>query len=79
MRTVTVQFYGPLRERAGCDALSLATAAPSVEALWEELRGAHALPPRRDLALAVAVDDELAAWDVPPGAVVAFLPPVAGG
>lgn len=79
MTAVTVQFYGPLRERAGCEALRVDTGAASVEALWEELRSARGWPPRRELALAVAIDDELAAWDAPPGAVVAFLPPVAGG
>ncbi len=78
---ITVQWYGPLRDRRGCDAEAVETTVSDLDALWEHLMRTHALPPRRDLALAVAIGDELAVWSAPlaAGDVVAFLPPVAGG
>jgi molybdopterin synthase sulfur carrier subunit len=78
---VTVHWYGPLRDRRGCASEEVETGAPTLDALWDELMRIHALPPRRELALAVAVDDELATWNTAPSAgdTIAFLPPVAGG
>lgn len=78
----TVHWYGPLRDRRGCDQEMVESTAASPEALWRELAARHGLPgDRRALALAVAIGDDLAAWDapLPAGAAVAFLPPVAGG
>ncbi len=78
---VTVHWYGPLRDRRGCVSEEVETGAASLDALWSELMTAHALPPRRELALAVAVGDDLATWNTAPAAgdAIAFLPPVAGG
>jgi molybdopterin converting factor small subunit len=78
---VTVMWYGPLRDRRGCDSEVVETNATSLDGLWSELMRIHALPPRRELALAVAVGDDLAVWSTAPGDgdAIAFLPPVAGG
>jgi molybdopterin converting factor small subunit len=78
---VIVHWYGPLRDRRGCDSETIETGTASLDGLWNELMVRHALPPRRELALAVAVGDDLAAWDTAPsdGDAIAFLPPVAGG
>lgn len=81
MKRITVQWYGPLRERRSCDSEAVESAAATLDGLWSELAARHGLPPRRDLALAVAVGDDLATWNegFADGAVIAFLPPVAGG
>lgn len=81
MPEITVQWFGPLRDRRGCDAERVSSAAHTLDGLWRELAGRHGLPGRAELSLAVARGDELTAWDAAfrDGDVIAFLPPVAGG
>jgi molybdopterin synthase sulfur carrier subunit len=79
-----VLYFAWLRERIGVAVEEVATAAPTVAALVEELR---AREPRYAAAFAdmaavrVAVDQEMADLDAPLGGVreVAFFPPVTGG
>lgn len=76
MPRLTVLWFGPLRDARGADSETLETAAATPAGLWEEL-----LPGRPRSGTAVALDDELATWADPLDghALVAFLPPVAGG
>ena len=79
-----VLYFAWLRERIGTGAEEVATEAPTVAALVEELRGRE---PRYAAAFAdmaavrVAVDQEMADLDAPLAGVreVAFFPPVTGG
>lgn len=80
MPAVTVSWYGPLAERCGTGEV-LADAPATPAALWTRLAARHGLPAAVELAVAVAVGDELVGWDHPlrDGDAIAFLPPVAGG
>ena len=79
-----VLYFAWMRERIGTGSEEVATAAPTVAALVEELR---AREPRYAAAFAdmaavrVAVDQEMADLDAPLAGVreVAFFPPVTGG
>lgn len=79
-----VLYFAWLRERIGTSAEQVATEAPTVGALVEELRRRE---PRYAAAFAdmaavrVAVDQEMADLDAPLAGVreVAFFPPVTGG
>ncbi len=77
---VNVSYYAGLRERAGCDAETVATSARTPADLYAELRGRHGFP-AGTAHLRVAVNDAFAAWDVDlaDGDGVVFIPPVAGG
>jgi len=79
-RTVHVQYFAALRERAGRGSETLATGARTMADLYEELRELRGLALPRDM-LKVAVNEEFAAWDRPlaDGDRVVFIPPVAGG
>lgn len=80
MTRVNVQYFAILREQRGLTAESVATNAPTVSGLYEELRSRHGftLPGNRVRA---AVNDAF----VPESQVlregdrVVFIPPVAGG
>jgi molybdopterin synthase sulfur carrier subunit len=76
-----VHWYGPLRDGRAADREPVDSQAATPEALWSDLAQRHGLPGRAQLALAVAVGDDLVAWDAPlaDGDEIAFLPPVAGG
>ena len=84
MTTLDVLYFAWVRERIGLPREQVATAAPTVAALVDELRGRE---PRyaaafADLrALRVALDQELADFDAPLAGVreVAFFPPMTGG
>ena len=80
MRVVEVQYYAVLREQAGRSHEQVTTAAPTVAALYEELRTRHGLSLGR-AQLKVAIDGEFADWQaaLADGARVVFIPPVAGG
>lgn len=80
MSAVEVQYYAVLREQAGVSAERVTTAAPTVAALYEELRAARGLTLGR-AQLKVAIDGEFADWNAPlkEGARIVFIPPVAGG
>ncbi|MGM0584321.1 MAG: molybdopterin converting factor subunit 1 [Pseudomonadota bacterium] len=79
-----ILYFAWLRERIGRSSEDIATDAPTVMALVEELR---AREPRyaaafEDLdALRVAIDQEAAEFDAPLAGAreVAFFPPVTGG
>jgi molybdopterin synthase sulfur carrier subunit len=80
MTTVRLQYFALLREQRGLAHETLATAAPTAAALYDELRARHGftLPGDR---LRVAVNGEFAPWDTPlaAGMELVFIPPVAGG
>jgi molybdopterin converting factor small subunit len=80
VKTIRIQYFAILREQRGLAEETLATAAPTAAALYEELRARHAftLPVEQ---LRAAVDGEFAPWTAPlsEGAQIVFIPPVAGG
>ena len=80
MSTVEVQYYAVLREQAGLSSERVTTVAPTVAALYEELRARHGLSLGR-AQLKVAIDGEFADWGAAllEGSRVVFIPPVAGG
>jgi len=80
VNTVEIQYYAILREQAGRSTERVTTQAPTLAALYEELRARHGLSLART-QLRVAVDGEFAEWQAPlaPGARIVFIPPVAGG
>ncbi len=79
-RTVHVQYFAVLRERAGTSSESLRTDAVTPAELYEELRMKHDLGLPRSL-LRVAVNEDFCDWEQPlqDGDRVVFVPPVAGG
>ena len=80
MLTLHVQYFALLREQRGLPQETLATAATSPAALYDELRTRHAftLPADR---IRAAVNDEFVPATAPlrEGDRVVFIPPVAGG
>jgi molybdopterin synthase sulfur carrier subunit len=84
MTTLDVLYFAWVRERIGLSRERVTTAAPTVAALVEELRGReerYALAFSDVAALRVAVDQELVDFDAPLAGVreVAFFPPMTGG
>jgi len=80
MIDVHVQYFAVLRERAGLNRETVATAAATAADLYDELAARHPFGLPRSM-LRVAVNDEFADWSRPLGAGdrVVFIPPVAGG
>ena len=80
MKTINVQYFALLRDEAGRETESFATAGLTYRNLYEELRGIRSftLPPEM---IQVAVNDEFVRMDevIADGARVVFIPPVAGG
>ena len=81
---IEVRYFAWVRERMGRSHEQVATAAPPVAALVDELRArdAESAWAFQDLrSLRVALDRELAGFDAPLGGVreVAFFPPMTGG
>ena len=80
MKSIRVRYFAILREQRGLTDETLATAAGTAAALYEELRARHGftLPADR---LRVAVEGEFAPWEtlLVEGAELVFIPPVAGG
>ena len=78
--TVTVRFYARLKEEAGLASETLQTSAATIADLWTELCGLHQFTLDSKLIKA-AQADEFCPWNAPliPGAVIVFMPPVAGG
>lgn len=85
MNTVTVRYFAAIREALGTGSETVATAAPTLAALRDELiaRGqpwADALA--RGKAVRLALNQDMVADEsapLPAGAEVAFFPPVTGG
>ena len=80
MITVHVQYFAILREQRGLSAETLTTSAPSLTALYDELRARHkfTLPADR---IRAAVNDVFVPSSSPlrEGDRIVFIPPVAGG
>lgn len=78
--TVNVRYYARLREEAGVHQEAVDTDAPTVSALWDQVAALHGFTLEAGLVRA-AQADEFCPWDAPlvPGALVVFMPPVAGG
>ena len=80
MITVHVQYFAILREQRGLSAETLTTSAPSLTALYDELRARHkfTLPADR---IRAAVNDAFVPSSSPlrDGDGIVFIPPVAGG
>lgn len=79
-RTVRVQYYAVMRERAGRNEEELTTSASTPAELYAELSRRHPFALTRD-QLKVAVNAEFADWSAPlrDRDCVVFIPPVAGG
>jgi sulfur-carrier protein len=77
---VRIQYFAILREQRGQNEETLATAAATPTALYEELRARHGftLPADR---IRAAVNETFVAADAPlrDGDRIVFIPPVAGG
>ena len=83
-RRVDIRYFAWLRERIGQGSETVETAAPTVRALVEELRGReerYALAFSDMRAVRVAVDQELVELDssLVEAREVAFFPPMTGG
>lgn len=80
MPRVSLRYYALFRERAGCQAETLETAARTPADLYRELAARHgfALPQSQ---LKVAVNAAFADWNraLADGDEIVFIPPVAGG
>jgi len=80
MKHIHVQYFAVLREQARRAEESVETTATTPAALYRELAARHGftLPVGR---ARVALDGELATWDMPlrDGVRLVFLPPFAGG
>lgn len=79
-QSVRVRYFAVLRDERGRQEESMTTAATTVAALYDELRGrfSFSLPADR---LRVACNGDFVPWDHPlrDGDLVVFIPPVAGG
>jgi molybdenum cofactor guanylyltransferase len=77
---IKVQYYAILREQAGRSEETVATAARTPRALYEELQRRHPFSLGAD-SLRVAINAEFSDWSQPlvEGDAVVFIPPVAGG
>jgi len=78
--TVTVRYYARLKEEAGRSEETIKTPATTVSTLWDEVAQRHGFTLEARLIKA-AQADEFCDWDADlvPGALVVFMPPVAGG
>jgi molybdopterin converting factor subunit 1 len=80
MIEITARYFAAFRERAGRDTERIATQARTAAELYGELARRHGFADSVTRCK-VAVNDELADWDVAlaAGDEVLFFPPVAGG
>jgi molybdopterin converting factor subunit 1 len=80
MIEITARYFAAFRERAGLDREQLTTSARTAAELYGELAHRHGFADSI-ARCKVAVNDELADWDVTlaAGDEVLFFPPVAGG
>lgn len=80
MSRITVHYYAVLRERTGRATEIRTSEAPTLRALYEELRAEYGFPLTADRVLA-AVGERYVPMDSPldDGLDLTFIPPVAGG
>jgi molybdopterin converting factor small subunit len=80
MKTVTLQYFALLREKAACAEEIRETDAKTLEELYREVRKVHGFPLEVD-RVRVAVGDEYVPMEtrLDEGMRVTFIPPVAGG
>lgn len=80
MINVTARYFAAFRERAGRDRETIDTEARTAAELYAELASRYGFADSMTRCK-VAVNDQLAAWDVrlSSGDEVLFFPPVAGG
>lgn len=79
MKTVTIEYFAILQERAGLTQESRATKAVTAGELFAELEQLYGFPQLSSVK--VAINDEFSTWDAPleEGDSIVFIPPVAGG
>ena len=79
MKTIRIEYFAILRERAGISDEDVQTGANTPAQLYSELESRHDFPARETLK--VAVNDEFGSWDMQlnDGDRLVFIPPVAGG
>jgi molybdopterin converting factor subunit 1 len=79
MKTITIEYFAILRERAGVANEALATNAATPDELFAELGQRYGFPELESVK--VAINDEFVGWDtfLNDGDTVVFIPPVAGG
>ena len=77
---IRIRHFARFREEAGLDEEWVDTAAGTVAELWEELARRHGFRLARAQVLP-ALDDEFCGWEqeLHEGALLVFIPPVAGG
>lgn len=80
MKTITLQYYAVLREKAGKSSETRETEAVTLRELYDELRTAYDFPLEAERVRA-AVGEEYVDLDAPvtEGMNITFIPPVAGG
>lgn len=73
-------YFASLRDRAGCDGETVASAAARPRELYAEVAQRHGITFAAE-RLRVAVNGEFADWDraLHDGDEIVFLPPVSGG
>ena len=79
MKTIKIEYFAILRERAGMAGESLLTAAATPAELYAELQKKHGFPEFESVK--VAINDEFGDWNAAlhDADSVVFIPPVAGG
>ncbi len=79
MKNIHIEYFAILREQAGKDRETLATAAETPEQLFAELSALYKFSPLQSIK--VAINDEFSDMSATlrDGDSVVFIPPVAGG
>ena len=79
MKTINIEYFAILRERAGMAGETLFTTAATPAELYAELQEKHGFPEFESVK--VAINDEFGDWDAAlrDADSVVFIPPVAGG
>ena len=79
MKTIQIEYFAILRERAGIADEKLETDAETPEQVYAVLAERYEFPDRATLK--VAVNDEFGGWEsqLNDGDRLVFIPPVAGG
>jgi molybdopterin converting factor subunit 1 len=79
MKTLSVEYFAILRERAGLDCETVQTELATPAELFAELTQRHGFPEMSTVK--VAINDEFGDWQaqLQDGDTVVFIPPVAGG